>query len=174
MQLLRSSVLVSALALLACGDDVKWTQSAGSVGDSTYRVLDYDVTSERYRQWVAAHRALDGVEIGEPVSVDLRNLRDEDIERVTQSLETHAAARTAIEGVGMRVEDFVLTTIALAQPWAEENPAVAATIDVADPGPSVEQHASTAPRVRDHPSRMQSFYRGWDRAGKKHKPKKKD
>lgn len=122
----------------ACDRDVRWTESGGEVaGDSSYRVLDYEVTSERYRRWIAAHRALEGVEIGEPVSVDLRNLTESDIERVEESLERHAAAKKSIEGAGMSVQDFVLTTIALAQPWAEANPTLAASINVADPGPAV-------------------------------------
>lgn len=135
--------LAIAVALGACGrDDVQFTDSDGDVAG--YRRLDYEVTSERYRQWFAAQRALDGVEIGEPVDVDLRNLREEDIDRVQKSIETHAAARASIEGAGMSVRDFVLTTIALAQPWAESNQAVSARVNVADPGPTVVQHASNA------------------------------
>lgn len=128
--------------------DVRWTESGGDVAGG-YRMLDYEVTSERYRQWFAAHRALEGVEIGEPVDVDLRNLNDKDIDRVVHSIQTHAAARTSIEGVGMTVRDFVLTTIALAQPWAASSQAVDARVNVADPGPTVTRAVTNARLFQD-------------------------
>lgn len=125
------------------GDGVKWSERDGDVAGGGYRMLDYEVTSERYRSWIAAHRALEGVEIGEPVSVDLRNLSEKDIERVEQTLESHAAARTSIESAGMSVRDFVLTTIALAQPWAESSQSVSANVNIADPGPSVTRRPAS-------------------------------
>lgn len=135
----RTALFAFAIVLTGagCRGDVKWTDSDGDVAGGSYRLLDYEVTSERYRQWIAAHRALDGVEIGEPVSVDLRNLTEKDIERVEETLANHAAARASIESAGMSVRDFVLTTIALAQPWAESSNAVTANVNVADPGPTV-------------------------------------
>lgn len=135
----RTALFAIAIVLIGagCGGDVKWTDSDGDVAGGSYRLLDYEVTSERYRQWIAANRALDGVEIGEPVSVDLRNLTEKDIDRVEETLANHAAARASIESAGMSVRDFVLTTIALAQPWAEASQAVTANVDIADPGPTV-------------------------------------
>ena len=41
-------------------------------------------------------------------------------------------------------KDFVLTTIALAQPWAEANPGMAGTVDIADPGPTVTRNVNTS------------------------------
>ena len=174
----RSLLLASALvAAAACaGDgDVKWVESGGEVGlrDSSYRRLDYEVTSERYRKWIAANRALDGVEIGEPVDVDLRHLTNDDIERVETTLENHAAARESIKGAGMTVHDFVLTTIALAQPWAEANPSLNTTVNVANPGPTVARRAvPPAPPVlsdgQDDDSDRDSDRHRHRKKGKKH------
>lgn len=142
-RLLRPTVILLACAtttLAACRReaDIQWVESAGDVEGDSVRLLDYDVTSERYRQWIAAHRALDGVEIGEPVDIDLRKLTEEDVDRVQRSLEDHAAARKSIESAGLSVREFVLTTIALAQPWAAKQAAVA-RVNIAEPGPSVPQ-----------------------------------
>ena len=165
-----------ALTGSACRDDVRWTESGGDVVGDSIRLLDYEVTSERYRQWIAAHRALEGVELGEPMDVDLRNLTEKDIDRVETTLENHAAARASIEGVGMSVRDFVLTTVALAQPWAASNPATRGIVNVADPGPAVTRRPSEARipiRYRDSGDDQDSWDSDDDRDSDKERRKRR-
>lgn len=170
--LAKQVVFAFAIAMTAagCRDDVEWTESKGDVAGGSYKMLDYEVTSERYRQWIAAHRALDGVELGEPMSVDLRNLSEKDIDRIERTLEDHAAARTSIESSGMSVRDFVLTTVALAQPWAQSSSTLSANVDIANPGPAVTRHVSAPQSI---PVRVESDDSENDSEGDSGKKKRK-
>jgi hypothetical protein len=124
---------VAALGLAAtgarCGDD-RSAVSEGDVllSDSTYRGIDYTVSSETYRKWLAADSALDRVNVDNPVRVDIRRVTDDDVDRVVKSLEAQPQAVVAIESADLDVRDFVLTTIALAQSWdAVNRPSVPVT-----------------------------------------------
>jgi hypothetical protein len=138
------AMTISAIALAACGDSRREEVAAGEVvSDSIYRPLDYPLTSENYRRWLAAQRSLDTLNIDAPVRVDVRRVTPDDIDRVVRSLESQPPARTAIEGSGLGVRDFVLTTIALAQSWdavdrgmpgfSEENLAFVQRVNAEDP-----------------------------------------
>jgi len=80
------------------------------------RGVKYPLTSENYRRWMVAQAALDS--LPEPVAmprVDLRDPTDEQIDRTVAFLARHEDERHAIEGSGLSVRDFVLTSIALGQ-----------------------------------------------------------
>lgn len=109
-------------ALLGACDSGAHAESDGDVlRDSTYEAIDYALTSERYKQWMIAQQALDRAGVSPVERIDVRSVSDEDIDRVTRSLESQPQAKSAIEGAGMSVRDFVLTTIALAQSWDAVN-----------------------------------------------------
>lgn len=112
----------SVLLLLAC-DRGRDTVSGGDVlSDSvSYEALDYTLTSDNYNKWLVAQRALDSAGVEAPARLDIRRVSDEDIDRVTESLEREPRARAAIESADMSVKDFVLTTVALAQSWDAVN-----------------------------------------------------
>lgn len=164
--------LLFALTMAAgasCRDSSREEISAGEVvSDSVYRPLDYPLTSDNYRRWLAAERALDTLNIDAPVRVDVRHVTPDDIDRVVESFEAQPRARVAIEGSGIGVRDFVLTTIALAQSWdavdrgmpglSEENLAFVRRVNVEDP------EVRTRPRAR--------FLVDDDSDSKRHKPKK--
>lgn len=85
--------------------------------------IDYTVTSEDYRRWMAAEGAL--MSIGaEDLSerIPLEAATDEDIDRVADLLEENERIRTAIESSGLSVKDYVRTTIALEQALAASRP----------------------------------------------------
>lgn len=124
---------VAALGLAVtgarCGDD-RADVSGGDVllSDSTYRGIDYTVSSEAYKKWLVADAALDRVSVENPVRLDVRRVTDDDVDRVVKSLEAQPQAVTAIESADLEVRDFVLTTIALAQSWdAVNRPSVPVT-----------------------------------------------
>jgi hypothetical protein len=175
MTVRRGHGLLFALAISAvtmgasCGDSSREEVSAGEVmSDSIYRPLDYPLTSDNYRRWLAADRALDTLNLEAPVRLDVRHVTPDDIDRVVASYESQPQARAAIEGSGIGVRDFVLTTIALAQSWdavdrdmpgaSEENLAFVRRVNVEDP------EVRTRPRVRF----LADDAAGW----KRHKPKK--
>ena len=126
-----AAIQLASAAIIACGGSSNTEESGGEVlSDSTYRGLDYVVTSDQYRQWLRAQAALDTVDVGTPVRIDVRRASEADIERVVTALDGRPAARQAIEQSGMKVRDFVLTTVALAQSWDAVNQPERGLIDV--------------------------------------------
>ncbi len=83
---------------------------------AVFHGVKYPLTSENYRKWLVAQAALDS--LPEPAAmprVDLRDPTDDDIDRTVNFLAHQDAERRAIEGSGLSVKDFVLTSIALGQ-----------------------------------------------------------
>lgn len=117
----RLPVLLIATLLCACDSDADYESDGDVLRDSTYEAIDYTLTSDNYKKWMAAQQALDSAGIRPGERIDVRSVSDDDIRRVTQSLESQPAAKTAIESAGLSVQDFVLTTIALAQSWDAVN-----------------------------------------------------
>ena len=79
-------------------------------------VRDYEVTDERYRQWVAAQRALDALpDLPPPPRLDAWRVTQADIDRAVSYLEGEPRARQAIARAGLTPRDYVLTTVALDQ-----------------------------------------------------------
>lgn len=126
MARISTLALVAALGLAVtganCGKD-RADVSGGDVlrSDSTYRGIDYSVSSEDYKKWLLADAALERVSIANPVRLDVRRVTDDDVDRVVKSLESQPQAVTAIESADLDVRDYVLTTIALAQSWDAVN-----------------------------------------------------
>ena len=117
----RLSAVFIATLVMGCDSRID-TESDGDVlTDGAYEAIDYRLTSDNYKKWILAQQALDSAGIRPTERIDVRNVSDEDIARVTRSLESQPSAKTAIESAGLSVRDFVLTTIALAQSWDAVN-----------------------------------------------------
>lgn len=123
LALLFTLGLVIPLVAAKCGGGSTSYLAGGEVvGDSlSHRAVDYELTSDNYRRWLAAQDALDSTDAEGTVRLDTRRLTDEDIDRAIRELEARAKARAAIESVGFSVRDYVLTTIVLAQSWDAVN-----------------------------------------------------
>ena len=80
--------------------------------------IDYEITSDRYRQWETARRALRAQKIGLTMRLDPLRVTEADIQRAVTFFERNGKARRLIEGTGMSVRDYVLTTLALEQQMA--------------------------------------------------------
>jgi hypothetical protein len=80
--------------------------------------LAYEITSERYRQWETARRALRAQKIGLSMRLDPLRVTEADVQRAVDFFERNGKARRTIEGTGMSVRDYVLTTLALEQQMA--------------------------------------------------------
>jgi hypothetical protein len=80
--------------------------------------LPYEITSERYRDWEKARRALRAAKIGLTLQVDPMRVGQADIQRAVSYFERNGRARRLIEDSGLSVRDYVLTTIALEQQMA--------------------------------------------------------
>jgi hypothetical protein len=101
--------------LLADPDDLL-TTSDGAIMDGPVEAVSHEVRSEDYRRWLAAQRALDsvpGLELPDPISLGHADAAE--IDRMVRHLEADPRARAAIEGSGLGVRDFVLTSVALQQ-----------------------------------------------------------
>ena len=124
LPVLTPIILASVLMAARCGDDPDESALVGGdvVQDSvSYAALDYEISSDRYNQWLRAQAALDSVGVDASERIDVRNVSDGDVDRVVRSLDTQANAKAAIESADMSVRDFVLTTVALAQSWDAVN-----------------------------------------------------
>lgn len=121
-----AAFLATTLALSACtgpgADESKLTDGDSAVAaaaEAPPRALDYEVTSDRYRRWLVAQRALDTLDaIALPSPMHLRNAGAEEMARVEGALASEPRARAAIEASGLRVEDYVKTSVALEQAMA--------------------------------------------------------
>jgi hypothetical protein len=80
--------------------------------------LDYEITSERYRQWETARRALRAEKIGLSMQIDPLRVSEAEIRRAVDFFQRNRKARRLIENTGMSVRDYVLTTLALEQQMA--------------------------------------------------------
>jgi hypothetical protein len=123
-----TSLLLVVLTLAACGgrdgvsngdvDTALLTSDGGDIMLAGGGRLPYEITSERYRAWEQARRALRAQRIGLTMRVDPLRISESDIERAVTYFERNGRARRAIEGSGLSVRDYVLTTIALEQQMA--------------------------------------------------------
>lgn len=124
LSVLTPLVLAAVLMAARCGDDPDESALIGGdvVQDSvSYEALDYEISSDRYNKWLRAQAALDSVGVDATERIDVRDVRDDDVDRVVRSLDTQANAKAAIESADLSVRDFVLTTVALAQSWDAVN-----------------------------------------------------
>lgn len=122
------TVLVSLLAcaaLTACGGggDARTLSADSASGDVpadsamaglVYRGEKYPLTSDNYRRWLVAQAALDSLPAPADVPrIDVNAASDEQIDRTIDFLSRQDGERRAIEGSGLSVKDFVLTSVAL-------------------------------------------------------------
>jgi hypothetical protein len=80
--------------------------------------IDYEITSDRYRQWETARRALRAQKVTLSMRLDPLHVTEAEIQRAVDFFERNGKARRAIEATGMSVRDYVLTTLALEQQMA--------------------------------------------------------
>jgi hypothetical protein len=120
------SVLLLA-AIVACGrggaasgdvDTALLHRTGGDVMLVDGERIAYEITSERYRQWEAARRALRTLRISLTMRLDPLRVTEAEIQRAVDFFERNGKARRAIEQTGMSVRDYVLTTLALEQQMA--------------------------------------------------------
>ena len=123
-RLLRSLCAVGLVTLLGakCGGGYLANGEA-TADSSTYRAITYELTSDKYRRWLAAQDAMDSAGVEASVHLDTRRLTDADIERAIVELESDSTAMDALESTDFNARDYVLTTIALAQSWDAVNSA---------------------------------------------------
>lgn len=120
--IITAMALCGALAA-GCGeadaDDAGIVAQAEADDDSSAAALDYVVTSETYRKWMAAEQRLAAIGVPElSARIPLAATDDERREAVEAMLEEEPRVREAIEGSDLSVEDYVATTIALDQATA--------------------------------------------------------
>jgi hypothetical protein len=113
--------------LLACGgsnsasgdvDTALLHSAGGDVMLTDGGRLAYEITSERYRQWETARRALRAEKISLSMRLDPLRVTQGDVRRAIDYFDRNRKARRIIEGTGMSVRDYVLTTLALEQQMA--------------------------------------------------------
>jgi hypothetical protein len=111
-------VLGAALVVAgACGGDgERGGTAAGEAATGQVAALDYEVTPERYRRWVAAQQALDATpNLPAPPKLDPMRFGEPEIRRAVEYLERDPRARAALARAGISARDYVLTTVALDQ-----------------------------------------------------------
>jgi hypothetical protein len=112
--------------------------------------IPYEITSDRYREWEAARRALRAAKISLTMRLDPLHVAQSDIDRAVNFFEGNGRARRAIEGAGISVRDYVLTTIALEQQMAVANGKWGAREQPATPAtPVVPRESISAELSRD-------------------------
>lgn len=121
--MVRAAACALALAV-ACGDgDDPYDLTDGEVvsDTSSYAGIDYELTSENYRRWLTANALLDSAGVSPTAHLSTRDPSDEEIDAVVDAIEDDARARAALDSADISAEDYVLTTIALAQSWDAVN-----------------------------------------------------
>jgi hypothetical protein len=123
-----ASLLLVISTLAACGDrggganggvdTALLTSDGGDIMLAGGGRLAYEITSDRYRDWEQARRALRSQGISLTMRIDPLRVSESDIQKAVDFFERNGKARRAIEGNGLSVRDYVLTTIALEQQTA--------------------------------------------------------
>ena len=167
MRIVPALPLLALIALTACRgsggasgdvDTALLHRQGGDVMLADGGRLPYEITSERYRQWETARRALRAARIGLSMQIDPLRVSEREIQRAVNFFERNRRARGLIEDTGMSVRDYVLTTIALEQQmavasgrWGEqrERPRAPATPVVAPESIAAELARDTARRRVD-------------------------
>jgi hypothetical protein len=129
--------------------------AAGEAEPIEVEALNYEVTPERYRQWVAAQRALDATPgLPEPPRLDPTRFNEGEIARAVRYLESDARARAALARAGISARDYVLTSLAIDQALVVSSPTAPALSPAATSGraagpsgaaPAVAGRRETAP-----------------------------
>jgi hypothetical protein len=97
-------------------DGTPFSTSGGEVALADGSRLEFVITSQRYKQWDVAQRALSrNVAARFGALLQPKSPTERTIARAVAYLESDPGARKAIESSGMSVKDFVLMTVALEQ-----------------------------------------------------------
>ena len=128
----RTALFATLVAATACGtrmdaaaDTTLLTTSGGDVASApiTAQGLDHTVTSESYRRWVAAERALGSIGVDDLAErIPTEGVTEGDVARIVAAISANARVREAIESAGIGVEEYVMTTLALEQALTTTNP----------------------------------------------------
>lgn len=115
---------LALFAVVACRDEddpFDLTDSAVLTDTSAYEGIDYELTSDNYRRWLVANALLDSAAITPAARISTIDPDDDEIDAVVDAMEDDARARAALDSADISAEDYVLTTIALAQSWDAVN-----------------------------------------------------
>lgn len=125
MRTTRVFLVVACSLFAACNDDdsggaridpAQLTNSSGEVTLADGSQMEFSITSERYKQWDAARRALDkktAARFGARLQPSAPT--EQSISRAVAYLEQDARSRQAIERTGLSARGFVELTVALEQ-----------------------------------------------------------
>jgi hypothetical protein len=121
---IRRTLLPISLVVIASAAVCDRSQTARSDGipltANSFLPVDYELTSELYRKWLAAQENLDRDVGGSDrflttSRISVMQPSPERINTLVAGLERNDGTRRAIESAGLSVRDYVLTTIALYQ-----------------------------------------------------------
>jgi hypothetical protein len=135
------------------------TVAAGEAGTIEVDALNYEVTPDRYRRWVAAQRALDAIQgLATAPALDASHVTDADVDRAVRYLESDPRARAALSRAGISARDYVLTTVALDQALVASARAGTATTPGGSAG-QVEGRTTAGAAGSGSPARTRTQYR---------------
>lgn len=101
------------------GEGRTLTVSAGDAELGADGRLNFEITSDVYRRWLAARRALGRSETARFVAdLGRRGLSQDELDAAVARVERDAEARAAIEGAGMTPLEYVYATVAIEQAMA--------------------------------------------------------
>jgi hypothetical protein len=102
------------------GDDARTVSvSAGDAELDASGRLNFEVTSDVYRRWTIAQRALGKSDLVRYVAqLGRRALTQRELDRAVARVQGDATARAAIEGAGMTPLEYVYATVAIEQAMA--------------------------------------------------------
>ena len=101
------------------GDDRTVSVSAGDAELDASGRLNFEVTSDVYRRWTIAQRALGKSDLVRYVArLGRRALTQRELDRAVARVQGDARARAAIEGAGMTPLEYVYATVAIEQAMA--------------------------------------------------------
>lgn len=101
------------------GDGRTVSVSAGDAELDASGRLNFEVTSDVYRRWMIAQRALGKSDLSRFVAqLGRRALTQRELDRAVERVQGDARARAAIEGAGMTPLEYVYATVAIEQAMA--------------------------------------------------------
>jgi hypothetical protein len=105
----------SAAGAVAEGRDGR-NGGAARAGGNELEALNYEVSDDRYRRWIAVQQTLDTLpDLPPPPYLNPDRFTEADVTRAINYLERNPGAVAALDRAGLTARDYVLTTIALDQ-----------------------------------------------------------
>ena len=118
---IRAAVVALVIAFtLACQG------TRGASDEGVYPAADYRLSGEGIARWLEARSSLDAATPAAPtIHLATRSTSADEVTVAVNRLEADSAARRIIEGSGLTVRDYVLTTLAVGQALdASEHPRI--------------------------------------------------